>query len=219
MSRRPSLVAAVTLGITLTLAGCSSGGGDNAAPPNTGQGTPNSPAPSGSATGQPPSGSAGGGASGAPVVPLPPSGGDPVKWADSLCTPLSEFTKSISAKAADLSNAADQSQIQAKLGQLVDDMATGLGTTVARLKTLEPSPIKGADDVKNKIVEAYQKSQQVLKDAAVKMRAGDQDAAGQIMQSLGEETSKITDPFKDNTNDALRDAISKAPTCKDIVGG
>ncbi|TCO64272.1 hypothetical protein [Actinocrispum wychmicini] len=218
MSRRPSLVVAVALGITLTLAGCSSS--SNGAPPAPGgvSGSNAPPPQSGSGSGGP-SGSAGSGAPTGPVAPLPPAGGDPVKWADNLCTPLSEFTKSIADQAATMSQVQDQSQIQAKLGQLVDDMATGLGRTVDRLKTIEPSPIKGADDVKNKIVEAYQKSQQVLKDAAGKVRGGDQDAAAQILQSLGDETSKITDPFKDNTNDALRDAMGKAAACKDITGG
>jgi uncharacterized phage infection (PIP) family protein YhgE len=217
MSRRPSLLAAVALGFTLTMAGCSSGDGGQPAP--GGPSGSNAPGSSGQQpSGAQPSG-AGSGAASTPVTPLPPSGGDPVKWADNLCTPLAELTKSISDQAAGLSQAADQSQIQAKLSQLVDGIATGLGHTVDRLKTLEPSPIKGGDDVKNKIVESYQKSQQVLKDAAAKMRAGDQDAAGQIMQNLSEETGRITDPFNGNTNDALRDAMGKATACKDITGG
>lgn len=217
MRRRPSLAVAVALGITLTLTGCSSG--SNGAAPATSGAPGSNPPPA--TSGGPSSGGAASGAPGTPagpVTPLPPAGGDPVKWADNLCTPLSELTKYISDQAASLSQAQDQTQIQAKLTQLVDDMAGGLGRTVDRLKTLEPSPIKGADDVKNKIIDAYQKSQQALKDAAGKMRAGDQEAAGQIMQNIGDETSKIADPFKDNTNDALKDAMGKAPTCKDITG-
>jgi hypothetical protein len=217
MSRRLTYVAAATLGITLTLAGCSSD--DSANPQNTDQNASNAPA-SGSPAPSQPSGSTG--ASGAPNAPVPPpapSGGDPVKWVDNLCAPIGDFTKSISTKMTDFGNVTDQAQIQAKLGQFLDDMANGLGGTVDRLKQLEPSPVKGGDDVKNRIVESYLKSQQVLKDAGAKMKAGDQDAAGQVMQSLGDETSKMVDPFKDNDNPELRDAMSKAPKCKDIPSG
>ena len=218
MRRRTSSVAAVTVTVALALAGCSSGG-DNGQPAPAIPSMSNQSGPSGQVP--PPAPGAASAAPTTPVTPLPPAGGDPVKWADNLCTPLSEFTKSVAEQAANLSQATsgDQAQLQIKLSQLVDSMATGLGHTVDRLKTLEPSPIKGADDVKNKIVESYQKSQGVFRDAAAKMRAGDQDAANQVMQSLGDETGRITDPFKDNNTDALRDAMGKAATCKDITGG
>jgi hypothetical protein len=218
MSRRLTFVTAAALGVTLTLTGCSSD--DNATPQNANQSASSAPGSGSSAPGQPSgSASAGAGAGTSPVAPPAPSGGDPVKWVDNLCAPIGDFTKSIATKMTDFGNVTDQSQIQAKLGQFLDEMASGLGSTVDRLKQLEPSPVKGGDDVKNKIVESYQKSQAVLKDASTKMKAGDQDAAGQVMQSLGDETSKMVDPFKDNDNAELRDAMSKAPKCKDIPGG
>jgi hypothetical protein len=218
MSRRLTFVTAAALGITLTLTGCSSD--DNATPQNANQSASSAPGSGSSAPGQPSgSASAGAGAGTSPVAPPAPSGGDPVKWVDNLCAPIGDFTKSIATKMTDFGNVTDQSQIQAKLGQFLDEMASGLGSTVDRLKQLEPSPVKGGDDVKNKIVESYQKSQGVFRDAAAKMRAGDQDAASQVMQSLGDETGRITDPFKDNNTDALRDAMGKAATCKDITGG
>ncbi|MEV4311131.1 hypothetical protein [Actinocrispum sp. NPDC049592] len=216
MKRRLASVAAATLGIALTLTGCGSSdsGGQNAAPSSSGSAGASAPA---SGTG----GSGGGSSSPEASAPPPqPSNGDPVKWVDNLCAPVSDFTKSITQKASDLGSAAgDQNQIQAKLGQLLDDMANGVGGLVDRLKQLEPSPIKGADDAKAKMIESYGKSQQVLKDAAAKMKAGDQDAAAAAMQSLGDETTKIADPFKDLQNNELRDAMSKAPRCKDIAGG
>jgi uncharacterized phage infection (PIP) family protein YhgE len=216
MSRRLSYVAAATLGIALTLTSCSSS--DNGSSPNASPGASTGSSPAGtSAAGQP---SGGGAASPEPSAPPPqPSNGDPVKWVDNLCAPIGDFTKSITAKAADLGSATDQTQVQAKLGQLVDDMANGIGGLIDRLKQLEPSPIKGADDAKAKMIESYGKSQQVLKDAAGKMKAGDQDAAAQVMQGLSDETSKIADPFKDNNNAELKDAMGKAPRCKDIAGG
>ena len=113
----------------------------------------------------------------------------------------------------------DQAQMQAKLGKFLDDLAGGLGGAVDRLKQLEPSPVQGGDAVKNKIIEAYGTSQVALRDAGAKMKAGDQDAAGQVMQSLGDETAKMVDPFKDNDTAELRDAMSKAPRCKDIPSG
>jgi hypothetical protein len=214
MSRRLTFVAAATLGITLTLTSCSSNSGNSGQ--NASQGTSTGSSPSGQAPSQP-SGSAGSPAASAP--PPQPSNGDPVKWVDNLCAPIGDFTKSITEKASDFGTATDQNQVQAKLGQLVDYMANGIGGLIDRFKQLEPSPIKGADDAKAKMIDSYTKSQQVLKDAAVKMKAGDQEAAAQVMQSLGDETSKIADPFKDTENAALRDAMSKAPRCKDIAGG
>jgi hypothetical protein len=213
MSRRLTFVVAAALGAALTLAGCSSGSGS---PQNTSQGTPNGSGPSSQAPNQPSGGSSG---STAPPPPPEPSGGDPIKWTDNLCGPISDYTKLIATKMTDLGNNTDQAQMQAKLGQFLDDLANGLGSTVDRLKQVEPSPIKGVDAVKGMIIDNYVKSQQVLTEASAKMRAGDQDAAGQIMQSLGEETSKMVDPFKDNDNAELRDAMAKAPRCKDIVGG
>ena len=133
-----------------------------------------------------------------------------------LCAPISDFTKSIAGRMSDLGNATDQAQMQAKLGEFIDGIATGLGGTVERLKQLEPSPVKGGDDIKNKIVGAYTTSQNALKQAAAKIRAGDQDAAAQVMQTLGDETAKMTDPFKDNDTAEVRAAIQKAPRCKDI---
>jgi hypothetical protein len=212
MSRRLTFIAAAALGATLTLAGCSSGdsGGQ---PQNANQGTPSG----GSSTGSPGSAPAGGSGGNTPPPPPPaPSNGDPVKWVDNLCAPISDFTKSLAGRMGDLATATDQTQMQAKLGQFLDDLAGGLGGTVDRLKQLEPSPVKGGDEVKGKIIEAYGKSQQALRDAGAKMKAGDQDAAGQVMQSLGDETSKMVDPFKDNDTAELRDAMTKAPRCKDI---
>jgi hypothetical protein len=211
MSRRLKFFAAAALGATLTLAGCS--GSDNGAQPqNANQGTPSGSSSPGS------QGSAPGGSGGTTPPPPPPapSGGDPVKWVDNLCAPISDFTKSLAGRMGDLATATDQAQMQAKLGQFLDDLAGGLGGTVDRLKQLEPSPVKGGDEVKGKIVEAYAKSQQALRDAGAKMKAGDQDAAGQVMQSLGDETAKMVDPFKDNDTAELRDAMTKAPRCKDI---
>ncbi len=214
MKRRLAFVAAATLGITLTLTGCgASDSGQNTAQSASGSAGASAPASGGG-------GSGGGSSSPEPSAPPPqPSNGDPVKWVDNLCAPVSDFTKSITQKASDLGSSGDQNQIQAKLGQLLDDMANGVGGLVDRLKQLEPSPIKGADDAKAKMIESYGKSQQVLKDAAAKMKAGDQDAAAAAMQSLGDETTKIADPFKDLQNNELRDAMSKAPRCKDIAGG
>jgi hypothetical protein len=216
MSRRLSYFAAATLGIALTLTGCSSS--NSGSPQNTSQGASSTgSSPSGSTAAGQPSGSS----TAAPepsALPAQPSNGDPVKWVDNLCAPIGDFTKSVAQKATELGSAADQAQIQAKLGQLVDDMANGIGGLINRLKQLEPSPIKGADDAKAKMIDAYGKSQQVFKEAAAKMKAGDQDAAAQVMQSLGDETSKIADPFKDNSTAELRDAMSKAPRCKDIAG-
>jgi hypothetical protein len=217
MSRRLSYFAAATLGIALTLTGCSSS--NSGSPQNTSQGassTASTQASGSGAAGQPPGSGA---VAPEPSAPPPqPSNGDPVKWVDNLCAPIGDFTKSVAQKATELGSAADQAQIQAKLGQLVDDMANGIGGLINRLRQLEPSPIKGADDAKAKMIDAYGKSQQVFKEAAAKMKAGDQDAAAQVMQSLGDETSKIADPFKDNSTAELRDAMSKAPRCKDIAG-
>jgi hypothetical protein len=219
MSRRLKFIAAAALGAALTLAGCSSG--DDGAQ-NAGQGT-NAGDAGQAPSGQAPAGGNGSGAtSGANTPPPPPpqpSNGDPVKWVDNLCAPISDFTKSLAGRMGDLASATDQAQMQAKLGKFLDDLAGGLGGTVDRLKQLEPSPVKGGDDVKNRIVEAYGKSQAALREAGAKMKAGDQDAAGQVMQSLGDETAKMVDPFKDNDTAELRDAMTKAPRCKDIPSG
>ncbi|CAM4015758.1 hypothetical protein KIPE111705_36390 [Kibdelosporangium persicum] len=217
MSRRLTFIAAATLGATLALAGCSSSDGEN--PPNAAaqQGTSGNQQP-----GQPPAdggGTGGGGESTPPPAPPAPSNGDPVKWVDNLCGPISDFTKSLAGRMGDLANATDQAQMQAKLGQFIDNLAGGLGGTVDRLKQLEPAPVKGGDDVKNKIISSYTTSQNALKEAAAKIRAGDQDAAAQVMQSLGDETAKMVDPFKDNDTAEVRDAMTKAPRCKDIPSG
>lgn len=210
MSRRLTFIAAAALGATLTLTGCSSSSDSAGQPQNANQGTP----PGGSSPGSPGADPSGGNTP--PPPPPAPSNGDPVKWVDNLCAPISDFTKSLGGRLGDLATATDQAQMQAKLGAFLDDLAGGLGGTVDRLKQLEPSPVKGGDEVKGKIIEAYGKSQQALRDAGAKMKAGDQDAAGQVMQSLGDETSKMVDPFKDNDTAELRDAMTKAPRCKDI---
>jgi hypothetical protein len=212
MSRRLTFIAAAALGATLTLAGCSSSD-DGGQPQNANQGAPSGGSSSGS---QAPGPGGGSGGTTPPPPPPAPSGGDPVKWVDNLCAPISDFTKSLAGRMGDLGSATDQTQMQAKLGQFLDDLAGGLGGAVDRLKQLEPSPVKGGDDVKGKIIEAYGKSQLALRDAGAKMKAGDQDAAGQVMQSLGDETAKMVDPFKDNDTAELRDAMTKAPRCKDI---
>ena len=211
MSRRLTFIAAAALGVTLTLAGCSSGGGE---PQNNA--TQSTPASGGSGPGSPGQAPSSDDRPTPPAPPPAPSNGDPVKWVDNLCAPISDFTKSLAGRMGGLATASDQAQMQAKLGQFLDDLAGGLGGTVDRLRQLEPSPVKGGDEVKGKIVEAYGKSQQALRDAGAKMKAGDQDAAGQVMQSLGDETAKMVDPFKDNDTAELRDAMTKAPRCKDI---
>jgi hypothetical protein len=38
-----------------------------------------------------------------------------------------------------------------------------------------------------------------------------------VMQSLGDETAKMVDPFKDNDPAEVRDAMAKAPRCKDLL--
>lgn len=206
--RRLTYVAAAAIGVTLTLAGCSSS--DSGNPQNT-SGSSNSAAPTQG------SGSTGGGA---PQPPPPaPSGGDPVKWADNLCAPIGDFTKSLSTKMGELGQVSDQAQMQQKFGQLIDDMAGGLGGAVDRLKQLEPSPIPDGDKIKNTIIDSYAKSQTALKQAGAKMKSGDQDAAAQVMQSLGEEASKMVDPFNGNDTPQLREAMGKAQRCKDIAGG
>jgi hypothetical protein len=221
MSRRLTFVAAATLGVALALAGCSSS--DNANPQNTNQtGASNGSNPSGQVPNQPSgggSGSAGSGSATPPPPPPEPSNGDPVKWADNFCAPISDYTKFIATKMTVFGESTDQAQMQVKLSQFLDDLANGAGSAVARLKQVEPAPIKDADTVKNQIVDAYTKSEQVLKEASGKMHAGDQDAANQAMASLGEETTKLVDPFKDLANAPLRDAIGKANRCKEIVGG
>jgi hypothetical protein len=215
-SRRLTVVA-TALGAALTLAGCS---GDSGTTPNAAQGTQTTSAeqtrgssglpPTSGTAAQPPA--PGGGAP-------QPSGGDSVKWADNLCAPIGDFVKSISTKMADISSATDQAQMQAKLGQFLDDMANGLGTTVDSLKKLEPSPVKGGDQARDRIVGAYAKSKDVLKEAAAKMRAGDQDAASQVMETLGNEAASVADPFRDDDAPELRAAIKTAPKCKDMAGG
>ncbi|WP_125728019.1 hypothetical protein [Kibdelosporangium aridum] len=207
MSRRLTIAV---FAATLALAGCSSSDGDK---------PQNPPAQGGTAAGQPPQ-NGGGGGGGEPTPPPPPpepSNGDPVKWMDNLCIPISDFTRSLGGRMGDLANATDQAQMQAKLGQFIDNIAGGLGGTVARLNQLEPAPVKGGDEVKNKIVSSYTLSQNALKEAAAKIRAGDQDAMGQVMQSLGDETAKMVDPFKDNDPAEVRDAMAKAPRCKDLL--
>ncbi|MCE7009290.1 hypothetical protein LWC34_41725 [Kibdelosporangium philippinense] len=204
MSRRLTIVV---FAAAMALAGCSSSG-DDSAKDASGQfgGTPQQPSENGGGGGEPTT----------PPAPPEPSNGDPVKWMDNLCTPISDFNRSLGGRMGDLATAADQTQMQAKLGQFIDNLAGGLGGTVARLKLLEPAPLKGGDDVKNKIISTYTASQNALKEVAARARAGDQDAMGQVMESLGEETSKMADPFKDNDPAEVRDAMAKAPRCKDL---
>ncbi|ALG05834.1 hypothetical protein AOZ06_01880 [Kibdelosporangium phytohabitans] len=200
----------------LAFSGCSSDDGGN---PQNAAGQ-NTPAGSGQQQpGQPPANGGGGGGGTEPAKPAPPpapSNGDPAVWVDNLCAPISDFTKSIAGRMSELGNAADQTQMQAKLGQFIDGIASSLGDTVGRLKQLEPAPVKGGDDVKNKIIGVYTNSQNALKEAAAKIRAGDQDAAGKVMETLGDETAKMTDPFKDNDTAEMRAAMQKAPRCQDL---
>ncbi|ONI78898.1 hypothetical protein ALI144C_29500 [Actinosynnema sp. ALI-1.44] len=206
MSRRLTFVAFAAV---LALSACSSNDGGNAQNA-AGQGSP-----AGSAQSvQPPAN--GGNEPTKPAPPPAPSNGDPQVWVGNLCAPINDFTKSIAGRMGELGNATDQAQMQAKLGQFIDGIAGSLGGTVDRLKQLEPAPVKGGDDVKNKIISMYSASQNALKEAAAKIRAGDQDAAAQVMQTLGDETAKMTDPFKDNDTAEVRAAMQKAPQCKDI---
>nr|WP_157529389.1 hypothetical protein [Kibdelosporangium sp. MJ126-NF4]CEL23216.1 hypothetical protein [Kibdelosporangium sp. MJ126-NF4] len=209
MSRRITFLAFATV---LVLSGCS---GDDGGNPQNAAGQGASGGSGQQQPGQPPA-SGGGNTPEKPAPPPAPSNGDPVVWVGNLCAPINDFTKSMAGRMTELGNAADQAQMQAKLGQFIDGLAGGLGDTVNRLKQLEPAPVKGGDDIRNKIVSTYTTSQNALKEAAAKIRAGDQDAAAQVMQSLGDETAKMTDPFKDNDTAEVRAAMQKAPQCKEI---
>jgi hypothetical protein len=191
MFRRVAVAAVATAALSIALTGCGK-----------------------STTG---SGSGSGGGSGS-------SGGDANAWAEKVCQSVEGDVAALS-KTPDI----DPSDPQKTKDGMVDYLgkfSTALGHMASAIKDAGDPPVSGAKADVDKVTGALETAKQSVDTAKAnlaKADISDPTAFQDAFTKVGEDLSKLgdlEDPTKGlESNQALKDAFDKAPTCAKLNGG
>lgn len=146
---------------------------------------------------------------------------DPVAWAESVCKKIEPEVAKLQ-KTPDM-DVTDLSKTKDALVPYLGDLANAINTMSTGLKEAGDPPVDGGADLVKRTVEAMDKAKQAVERAQDKLEAADPaDPAAfqQALTDMGTEMSalsEVSDPTKElDSNATLKDAFSKAETCKKI---
>lgn len=201
-------MAATATCLTLVLAGCGGGAGDNGAGENAKQ--------------QPPSQAGGaGGPSSSAGQQAPQADKAGVEWIGGFCGSMQKFVASY--KSAPPPKSQDPAAIKQATSEQLSTIASGAQTVLADLDKMEPSPIKGGDKLVSNAEDSYSQilaSAKKAKSAVDDAPASDKQSVMQAVKSASKEFKKSTQknplqPLKSNKK--LSQAFRQAPQCKQLA--